>query len=643
MAIPRKHELRALWLPYLKLYKVVKSEIRVVSPTQSLRVDIWSRVPGNRQPNSAFVDPVRLPDTPVLSAVNATHSIYSTVNIEFPKFRATTLLDTGAAVCVVTRALAKSLNLVSFASDLDSLQGVSGHPVPVHGMATVPIKLDSFTSVPAMAYIVDALPGGTDLILGQPFLPTYRCAIRFGLKALFFEICHGNQTFKISRPYAETACQFPHSVNLISASQLNPTPNQCIFKAYISMIQREYKVQEDVHPLLRFVLDKYPAVMSGIPPDGKISRDSHCTIDLMPGSTPKMLRSYRLTPLERSEVDTQVEKMLEKHWIRPSSSPWASPVLFVHKSDGGLRMCVDFRKLNAQTVPINYPMPHPQESLDSFAGAKVFSTLDLVSGFHQISIVESDRYKTAFRGTKGLYEYTVMPMGLVNAPAIFQRAMHEALGPLCGFGGCCVVYLDDIIIFSKSMEEHQRHLDQVLGALAIHHYSCSPKKCTFGLTSVPYLGHIVSAEGLSPDPAKISIISEWPQPSNLSELRSFIGLIQYCRRFIPNSSKILVPLTKLTAKETPFIWSTQCQVAFERLKHLLSSAPTLAMPDSALPFQVYSDASIDGTGGILMQKGRVVAYSGHKFSDTERRWTTTDQELYALVSNFDTCVTLNAS
>ena len=133
--------------------------------------------------------------------------------------------------------------------------------------------------------------------MGQPFLRTYRCAIRFGLKALFFEICHGNQTFKISRPYAETACQFPHSVNLISASQLNPTPNQCIFKAYISMIQREYKVQEDVHPLLRFVLDKYPAVISGIPPDGKISRDSHCTIDLMPGSTPKMLRSYRLTPL----------------------------------------------------------------------------------------------------------------------------------------------------------------------------------------------------------------------------------------------------------------------------------------------------------------------------------------------------------
>ena len=636
VAIPRKHALRALWLPYLKLYTVVKSEIRVISPSHSVRVDIWSRVPGHKQPNSAFVDPVRLPDTPMLSATNPIHSIYSTVNIEFPNFCAKTLLDTGAAVCVVTKSMANSLHLVTSKSDLHSLQGVSGQPVQVHGVTNIPINLNSHISVPAVAYVVDSLPIGTDLILGQSFLRTYQCAIRFGFKQLFFEICYGNQVFKISRPYSETACQFPHSVNLISASQLKSVPDQCIFKAYVSMIQRDFKVQEDVHPLLRKVLDKYPSVMSGNPPDGSISRDAYCTIDLMPGSTPKMLRSYRLTPLERTELDAQVAKMLEKHWIRPSSSPWASPVLFVHKSDGGLRMCVDFRKLNAQTIPINYPMPHPQESLDSFAGAKIFSTLDLVSGFHQISIMESDRYKTAFRGTKGLYEYTVMPLGLVNAPAIFQRAMHAALGPLCGPGGCCVVYLDDIIIFSKTLEEHQRHLDSVLAALDVHHYSCSPKKCTFGLSSVPYLGHIVSADGLSPDPAKISIISEWPAPTNLTELRSFIGLIQYCRRFIPNLSKILVPLTKLTSKDVPFVWSTDCQSAFAQLKVLISTAPTLAMPDPNLPFQVYSDASIDGTGGILMQNGRVVAYTGHKFSDVERRWTTTDQELYALVSNFDT-------
>ena len=149
-------------------------------------------------------------------------------------------------------------------------------------------------------------------------------------------------------------------------------------------------------------------------------------------------------------------------------------------------MCVDFRKLNAQTIPINYPMPHPQESLDNFAGSKLLSTLDLVSGFHQTSIREEDRHKTAFRGTKGLYEYTVMPLGLVNAPAIFQKAMHHALGDLCGHNGCCVVYLDDIIVHSKTLEEHQKRLDLVLSALDKHHYTCSPKKCSFGLSSVPY-------------------------------------------------------------------------------------------------------------------------------------------------------------
>ena len=404
----------------------------------------------------------------------------------------------------------------------------------------------------------------------------------------------------------------------------------------MSVIQRDFKIQEDIHPSIQAILHKYPAVMSGIPRDGTVHRDSYCKIELLPGATSKMLRSYRLTPLERKELDTQIDKMLEKHWIRKSTSPWASPVLFVHKSDGGLHMCVDFRKLSAQTVPINYPMPHPQESLDNFSGSKISSTLHLVSGFHQISIQEEDRHKTDFRGTTGLYEYTVMPLGLVNAPAIFQQAMHHALGPLCGVNGCCVVYIDDIIIHSKSMEEHLVHLDLVLAALSKHHYTCSPKKCAFGLSSVPYLGHIVSDKGLSPDPAKIKIINDWPVPTNLAQLRSFIGIVQYCRRFVPNIARLVAPLTMLTKKDTPFVWSDDCTSAFVRLKELVTSAPTLAMPNPKLPFQLYSDASLEGSGGVLMQNRRVVAYTGHKFSDVERRWSATDQESYALVSNFET-------
>ena len=227
-------------------------------------------------------------------------------------------------------------------------------------------------------------------------------------------------------------------------------------------------------------------------------------------------------------------------------------------------------------------------------------------------------------------------MGLTNAPAIFQRAMHTALGSPCDASGCCVVYLDDIIIHSRNLAEHAQHLRLVLAALHKEGYSCTLKKCSFGLSSVPYLGHIVSEQGLSPDPAKIDIISTWPVPKNVSEVRAFVGIVQYCRRFIPNLSRTLVPLTALTLKNAPFCWTPECTQAFDTLKQLVVRAPTLAMPDPNKPFQLYSDASLLGTGGILMQDGRVVAYGGRKFSAVQQRWTTTEQELYALVSNFET-------
>ena len=298
-------------------------------------------------------------------------------------------------------------------------------------------------------------------------------------------------------------------------------------------------------------------------------------------------------------------------------------------------MCVDYRVLNSQTVKLNFPMPHAQESLDSFKGSSVFSALDLVAGFHQISVAEADRHKTAFRASQGLYEYNVMPMGLTNAPAIFQRAMNNALGNLCGPGGCCVVYLDDIIIHSATMEEHAIHLRAVLQALSKHGYSCALKKCHFGLASVPYLGHVVSGEGLAIDPAKLEMISKWPVPKDVGEVRVLVGMVQYCKRFIPGLARLLSPITALTTKDAPFVWSPECQAAYERVKELLMSAPVLAMPDPKLPYQMYSDASVEGTGGILMQNGRVIAYTGKKFNPTQRNWTTTEQELYALVSNFE--------
>ena len=272
-------------------------------------------------------------------------------------------------------------------------------------------------------------------------------------------------------------------------------------------------------------------------------------------------------------------------------------------------MCVDFRKLNSQTIPINFPMPHPQEALDSFARATVFSTLDLVSGFHQIPIAETDRFKTAFRSTKGSTNSWSCQWAWSTPQRFFSEPCTRPWVPFVNPGGAA---LSTWMILSSSLRPWM-----------------STKS-----TSTKFFRHFVSSNGLSPDPAKLEIIQDWPQLTTLSALRSFIRMVQYCRRFVPNISKILAPLAKLTGIDTPFVWTPQCAAAFARIKELIASAPTLAMPDPKPPFQVYSDASIDGTGGILMQNGRI-AFSGHKFSDVERRWSTADQGLYALVSNFE--------
>ena len=262
----------------------------------------------------------------------------------------------------------------------------------------LPLLLSPNCTVYAAAYVVGTVPHTMQFILGQPFLRKNTCSVRFVTESLHFEIANKNQVFRISRPYAENACKTLRNIHETAASQLNSLHMNSVYSARISVIQRDFKVQEIIHPAVQKILDRYPTVMSDIPPDGTVHRDSDRKIELLPGATSKMMRWCRLTPLERKELDSQIDKMLEKHWIRKSTSPWASPVLFVHKSDGGLRMCVDFRKLNAQTIPINYPMPHPQDSLYNFSGSTIFSASDLVSGFNQISIKEEDRHKTAFRG-----------------------------------------------------------------------------------------------------------------------------------------------------------------------------------------------------------------------------------------------------
>ena len=329
------------------------------------------------------------------------------------------------------------------------------------------------------------------------------------------------------------------------------------------------------------------------------------------------------------EVEKQVSKLLKNGLIEPSSSPYGAPILFVAKKDGSLRMCIDYRGLNKITIKNKYPLPRTDQLLDALSGAKVFSSLDLQSGYHQIRIPDEDVPKTAFRTPFGHYQFKVLSFGLTNAPATFQATMNDIFRPY--LNKFVVVYIDDILVFSKTHQEHLQHLRLVLQVLRDNDFKIKLSKCDFERPEVKFLGHIVGQHGVKVDTDKVAVVQNWPTPTNMRAVRSFLGLAQYFRRFIENFSKIAAPLTHLTKKDTPFRWDDNCEQAFNHLKHALTHAPVPALPDFSRHFEVICDASVEGIGAVLTQEGRPLAYESRKLQPAEVRYTTGEQELLAIV------------
>jgi hypothetical protein len=314
-----------------------------------------------------------------------------------------------------------------------------------------------------------------------------------------------------------------------------------------------------------------------------------------------------MPPKELAELKVQLQELLDKGYIRPSSSPWGSPTLFVKKNDGSLRMCVDYRPLNAVTIKNKYPLPCIDVLFDQLAGAKVFSKIDLRSGYHQIKIRASDVPKTAFSTRYGLYEFLVMSFGLTNAPAYFMYLMNSVfMNELDKF---VVVFIDDILIYSKSKAEHAKHLRIVLQRLRDHKLYAKFSKCEFCLDSVKFLGHTISKDGISVDPRKVKEVMDWKPPKLVHQISSFFGLAGYYRRFIPDVSRIDKPMTELLKKGVKFVWSEECAQAFHTFRKHLTSAPVLTQSDMSKPFEVFCDASATGLGCVLMQENRVIAYA----------------------------------
>ena len=355
--------------------------------------------------------------------------------------------------------------------------------------------------------------------------------------------------------------------------------------------------------------------------------------------SPIRQRAYRIPLTRRQVVEEEVNKMLEKGVIRPSQSPWASPVTLVPKKDGSIRFCIDYRQLNAITRKDSYPLPRTQDIFDNLAGAAWFTSLDLKSGYWQIPVAECDIPKTAFITHNGLYEWVRMPFGLANAPSVFQREMQRVLGN--ALGKHAMVYIDDIVVFSKTEAEHEEHVRDILNRLQGAGLVVKREKCHFKQRQLPLLGYIVSGEGIAADPEKTRAISELKPPTNVAELRRFLGVTNYYRQLIEQYADIAAPLQYLIRKGVPWIWTDQCQTAFADLKLALVSSDVMAHPVIGDPYLLYTDASDKAIGAILVQKDsngieRPIQYVSRALKGSELKWSTIEKEAYAIVNALKT-------
>eukprot|EP00253_Pinus_taeda_P021142 PITA_21142 len=384
---------------------------------------------------------------------------------------------------------------------------------------------------------------------------------------------------------------------------------------------------EEVQRLLQEFGD---IVVDDLPDELPPRRDiSHC-IDFIPGASLPNKAAYRMSPKDHEEIRKQVQELLDKGLIRESMSPCAVPTVLAPKKGGEWRMCTDSRAINKITVRYRFPLPRMDDMMDCLSGATYFSKIDLKSGYHQIRILEGDEWKTAFKTNEGLYEWLVMPFGLSNAPSTFMCLMNEVLKEFNG--KFVIVYLDDILIFSKTKEEHFRHLQSVLRKLQQNKLLINLKKCTFFQREIIYLGFVIAENELKMDLEKVTAIVSWPSPKSLFEVRSFHGLASFYKKFIRNFSEICAPMLDTIKKvNQPFHWTEAAEHSFQILKKKITERPVLRLPDFNKFFHVHCDASGTAIGAVLSQEDRPVAYFSEKLNESRQKYSTYDKEFYAIV------------
>ena len=394
-------------------------------------------------------------------------------------------------------------------------------------------------------------------------------------------------------------------------------------------------ISEDQKMQLENLLIKYQGCFSKTSEDMGLTDRAEHRIDT--GNSRPIKQAPRRIPLAKmQDVNREIKEMLAKGVIEESDSPWSSPIVLVKKKDNSIRFCIDYRRVNEVTIKDSHPIPRIESILDALSGSKFYSTIDLKSGYWQVKVAEEDKPKTAFSiPGGGHWNFTVMPFGLCNAGATFQRLMEKVLSHLSW--EICMVYLDDIIVLAPDFSQHLENLDKVFGRLKEANLKINPKKCKLFQREVSYLGHIINGQGIKTDPDKIDAVQNWPRPNNIRDVRSFLGICSYYRKFVKGFSVIAKPLHKLTEKSQKFVWDSDCQEAFDKLKRALTSSPILSYPRKEGQYVLDTDASNTGMGSVLSQiqdgDEKVLSYYSKLFNTAERRYCVTRRELLAIVQS----------
>ncbi|XP_057985426.1 uncharacterized protein LOC110653506 [Hevea brasiliensis] len=529
------------------------------------------------------------------------------------------LVDTGASDKFLRLEEAQKMG-ITFSGKAGWLKAVNSKPTPTHGVAAnVGVKIGEWT-----VFIDFSVVSMDDYscVLGMDFMDRVKAIpIPFANSLCIVEE-KGECTVPLKRGKSGgstlSALQLAKGVR-----KLDPT--------FLVALQAETSEQSVIVPHeVQCVLAEFSDVMpKELPRELPPKRDVDHSIELLPGAKPPSGVPYRMAPLELEELKWQLKEFLEARFIQPSKTPYGAPVLFQRKKDGSLRMCIDYRALNKVTVKNKYPIPHISDLFDRLGAARWFSKLDLRSGYYQVRIAKGDEPKMACVTRYGAYEFRIMPFGLTNAPATFCTLMNQVYHQF--FDHFVVVYLDDIVVYSRTLDEHLNHLRLVFQELRKHHLFVKKEKCEFAQEEVAFRGHVVGHGQIKMDGAKVRAIEEWEPPKRVPELRSFLGLANYYRRFIPGYSHVAAPLTDLLRKDGPWKWDERVQESFDKLKQALKGEPVLRLPNFTAPFEVHTDASDYAIGGVIMQDRHPIADESRELNDTERRYTVQEKEMTAVV------------